>query len=189
MNGTRPVLIVIDMQNGFINDQSRHVIPKVVELVERWEATGRPVIFTRYHNYPGSPFERLIHWSKVQHAPETEIVPELQPHAARARAVIDKRIYSYFTSEGADIAAREGWTDLVFCGVATESCVLKSAVDAFERDLTPWLVTDASASHGGPAAHDAGLLVARRFIGAGQLISASEVDAAVCRQNGELGAS
>ncbi|SCG38170.1 isochorismatase family cysteine hydrolase [Micromonospora halophytica] len=175
MSSTWAALIVIDMQNGFINDQSRHVIPKVVELVERWEATGRPVVFTRYHNYPDSPFERLIHWSKVQHAPETEIVPELAPHVPRARAVIDKRIYSYFTSQGADLAVQEGWTDLVFCGVATESCVLKSAVDAFEREFTPWLVTDASASHGGPAAHDAGLLVARRFIGAGQLIGSDQV--------------
>ncbi|MFY1703384.1 cysteine hydrolase family protein [Micromonospora sp. WMMA1923] len=174
MSSTRAALIVIDMQNGFINDQSRHVIPKVVELVERWEAIGGTVVFTRYHNYPGSPFERLIHWSKVQHPPETDIVPELSQHATRARAVIDKRIYSYFNEEGMDLAVREGWTDLVFCGVATESCVLKSAVDAFEQDFTPWLVTDASASHGGQFAHDAGLTVARRFIGAGQLITARE---------------
>ncbi len=96
------------MQNGFINDRSRHVIPKVVELVERWEATSRPVVFTRYHNYPGSHFERLIHWTAVQHPPETEIVPELGQHAARARVVIDKYIYSYFTTEGADLTAQEG---------------------------------------------------------------------------------
>ncbi|GAB4105916.1 cysteine hydrolase [Micromonospora taraxaci] len=175
MSEKRAALIVIDMQNGFINDRSRGVIPKVIELVDRWEGTGRPVVFTRYHNYPGSPFERLIHWSSVQHPPETEIVPELAQHAGRARAVIDKKIYSYFSSEGAALTDQEGWTDLVFCGVATESCVLKSTVDAFERDLTPWLVTDASASHGGQAAHDAGLLVARRFIGAGQLINIDDV--------------
>ncbi|MET8082849.1 cysteine hydrolase [Micromonospora sp. NPDC005237] len=175
MSERRAALIVIDMQNGFINDRSRGVIPKVVELVEHWEATGRPVVFTRYHNYPGSPFERLIHWSSVQHPPETEIVPELADHASRARAVIDKKIYSYFSADGAALTEQEGWTDLLFCGVATESCVLKSAVDAFERDLTPWFVTDASASHGGQPAHEAGLLVARRFIGAGQLISTDDV--------------
>ncbi|MEE3917940.1 isochorismatase family protein [Micromonospora sp. BRA006-A] len=57
MSGKRAALIVIDMQNGFINDRSRHVIPRVVDLVEQWEATGKPVVFTRYYNYPGSPFE------------------------------------------------------------------------------------------------------------------------------------
>lgn len=66
MNETHAALIVTEMQNRFINDRSRSVIPKVVELVEHWETTGRPVVFTRYHNYPGSPFERLIHWSSVQ---------------------------------------------------------------------------------------------------------------------------
>jgi hypothetical protein len=38
------------------------------------------------------------------------------------------------------------------------------------------VVTDASASHGGSEAHDAGLLVARRFIGAGQLVSAADAN-------------
>jgi nicotinamidase-related amidase len=168
-------LIVIDMQNGFINQRSEHVVPVVQELVECWEGLGRPVVFTRYHNYPGSPFERMISWSAVQGPPETDIVTGLAPHADRARAIIDKKIYSYFTQEGAALAEQEGWTDLVFCGVATESCVLKSAVDAFERDFTPWVVTDASASHGGQEAHDAGLLVARRFIGAGQLITTADI--------------
>ncbi|MEV0325439.1 cysteine hydrolase [Micromonospora echinospora] len=175
MTNRRPALIVIDMQNGFITAHSRHVIPKVVELVERWEAKGHPVVFTRYRNYAGSPFERLIHWAKLQGPPETDIVPELAEHAGRARAVIDKTIYSYFNDDGTALAARECWTDLVFCGIDTESCVLKSAVDAFERDLTPWVVVDAAASHAGQATHDAGLLVTRRFIGGGQLVRSEEL--------------
>jgi nicotinamidase-related amidase len=173
-------LVVIDMQNGFINDRSRHVIAPVVDLVQRWEAAGAPVAFTRYLNYPGSPFERLIHWSELQNSPQTDIVPELAAHAARATAVVDKGMYSYFNTEGIALAESAGWTDMVFCGIATEGCVLKSAVDAFERGITPWLVTDASASHAGQAAHDAGLLVARRFIGRGQLIDAADVLGKVC---------
>ncbi|MFJ6195386.1 isochorismatase family protein [Micromonospora sp. NPDC092111] len=121
------------------------------------------------------PFERLIHWSALQGPPQTEIVPELSLHAGRAQRVIDKRIYSYFSPEGTALVEREGWTDLVFCGIATESCVLKSAVDAFEQNFNPWLVVDACGSHGGEAAHDAGLLVARRFIGAGQLVTVEDV--------------
>ncbi|GAA3738670.1 cysteine hydrolase [Plantactinospora mayteni] len=175
MNVERAALVVIDMQNGFVNERSEHVVPKVVDLVQRWQAAGRPVVFTRYHNYPGSLYERLIHWSKVQEPPETDIVPELLPHAAAAHAVIDKKTYSCFVPEFNALVEQHGWTDLFFCGIATESCVLKSVVDAFERDLIPWLVTDSSASHGGEAAHEAGLLVARRFIGAGQLISAVDL--------------
>ncbi|MGI5145868.1 isochorismatase family cysteine hydrolase [Plantactinospora sp. CA-294935] len=171
----RAALVVVDMQNGFVNEHSQHVVPRVVNLVQRWEAARRPVVFTRYHNYPGSLYERLIHWSKVQGPPETDIVPELVPHAAAAHAVIDKTTYSCFVPAFTALVEQHEWTDLFFCGIATESCVLKSLVDAFERDLIPWLVADTSASHGGRAAHEAGLLVARRFVGAGQLITAADL--------------
>lgn len=120
----------------------------IVELVKSWAARGGDVLFTRYLNYPGSPFERLIHWSKPMHSPETDLVPELQPLAGPPSIVFNKPTYS--------------------------------AVDAFERDLTPRLVKDASASHAGQVAHEAGLLVAERFIGKDQLINRADIPG--CRQ-------
>ncbi|WP_308784488.1 isochorismatase family protein [Phytohabitans houttuyneae] len=113
----------------------------------------------------------------MRDVPQTDIVGPLQPYANRADAIVDKTIYSLFNAEGEELVRARGWTDLYVCGIATESCVLKTAVDAFERNLTPWLIRDASASHAGQAAHDAGLLVATRFIGAGQLIRVADVPA------------
>ncbi|MFH8837166.1 isochorismatase family protein [Streptomyces sp. NPDC017868] len=54
--------------------------------------------------------------------------------------------------ETAELIPRAGWTGLVFCAIATASCVLKSAADAFEHGYAPWIVTDtcASASDTGP---------------------------------------
>ena len=57
--------------------------------------------------------------------------------------------------------------------------MLKGAVDAFERNLTPWLIQDASASHAGVDAHFAGILVARRFIGPGQIIDVADIPASL----------
>ncbi|MFI2736922.1 isochorismatase family protein [Streptomyces sp. NPDC018711] len=62
--------------------------------------------------------------------------------------------------ETAELIPRAGWTNLVFCAIATESCVLKSAADAFEYGYAPWIVTDTCASDTGLHVHDAGLLVA-----------------------------
>ncbi len=129
-------------------------------------------MFTRYFNYVGSPYERLIGWTAMAHAPDTELVPELAPHVGQS-PVVDKCIYSLFTQEGTQLVDEHGWTDLYICGIDTDSCVLKTAVDAFERDLTPWIVEDACASHAGSESHNAGLLVARRFIGRSQIISAA----------------
>ncbi|MGC5029302.1 cysteine hydrolase [Micromonospora gifhornensis] len=174
MTSGRPVLVVTDMQNGFVREQSAHIVPVIADLVRRWQAQEGDVLFTRYLNYPGSPFERFFGWRKLQTAPETDIISELQSYL-RASAVLDKRIYSPFTSDGEELFRRKGWTEFYFCGIATESCVLKGAVDAFERGFTPWLIADASASHAGPEAHTAGLLVARRFIGPGQVITRKEI--------------
>ncbi|MGH3616310.1 MAG: isochorismatase family cysteine hydrolase [Pseudonocardia sp.] len=167
-------LIVVDVQNGFVRPRSRHVVPAIVSLVRQWQAAGGTTVFTRYLNYENSPYERIIGWKRMRETPETELIPELAPYVGSS-TVLDKTIYSTFTSEGVELIERNGWTDLVICGIATESCVCKTAVDAFERNITPWVVTDACASHAGEEAHAAGLLVTGRFIGPNQLITTDEV--------------
>ncbi|WP_398692045.1 isochorismatase family protein [Streptomyces atratus] len=83
--------------------------------------------------------------------------------------------YTLFTPEADELIRRAGRTYLVFCGIATESCVLKSAADAFEHVYAPWIVADALASGVGPDIHDAGLVVACGLIGTGQLVTAEHV--------------
>ncbi|MGX1266918.1 nicotinamidase-related amidase [Streptomyces phaeoluteigriseus] len=46
------VLLVIDVQQGFVNRHSRGVLPAIVQLVEGWRAAGAPVVLTRFHNQP-----------------------------------------------------------------------------------------------------------------------------------------
>ena len=179
MSERKPVLVVVDVQNGFITEYSRPVVPVIADLVRRWQAAHGDVVFTRYLNYSGSQFERLIGWSKMIDAPETDLVAELTPHAGSQTPVIDKYIYTLFTPEGTQLVDERGWTDLYVCGIDTEICVLKTAVDAFEHDLTPWILKDACASHSGPKAHAAGLFIAGRFIGTNQIIPTIGLPASV----------
>lgn len=178
MDITRTALVVVDVQNGFVRSRSRHIVPAVVHLVQEWRKAGGAVVFTRYFNEPEGPFERIIGWTRMQGAPETDLTPDLATLVEDA-PVVDKVIYSLFNDEGTALVEQNGWTDLVICGIATESCVCKTAVDAFERDITPWVVTDACASHAGEEAHDAGLLVTGRFIGPKQLVTTEQVLARV----------
>lgn len=165
----------MDVQNGFITEHSQPVVPVIADLVRQWQALHRDVIFTRYFNYPGSPFERLIGWTEMTDGPQTKIVPELLHYVNPQTPVIDKYIYTLFTPEGTKLVDERGWTDLYVCGIDTEICVLKTAVDAFEHNLTPWIIEDASASHSGPKAHAAGLFIAGRFIGMNQIIQTASL--------------
>jgi nicotinamidase-related amidase len=168
----KTVLVVVDMQNGFLNEKSRHVIPNVVRVVQEFETRQIPVIFTRFHNEPGSPYERLIGWERLRTSPETDLTEEMRPHA---KTVIDKNFYSVFTSEFKQRVKKAGWSNIVLCGVATDGCVLKTAIDSFERGLTPFVVKDACASHAGEEVHQAGLLLLSRFIGKGQILETASI--------------
>jgi nicotinamidase-related amidase len=171
------VLVVVDMQRGFIHPNSEHVVPRVVALVRRWREAGGRLVFTRFHNHADSLYERLHNWSALMGSPQTDLIPELAELADGA-VIVDKRHYTLFTDDGAKIIADGGWSDVFVCGLTTESCVLKTAVDVFERGLTPWVVTDACATHAGIEAHEAGLLVLRRFIGRNQLIRSGDLNLA-----------
>jgi nicotinamidase-related amidase len=105
-------------------------------------------------------------------SPEIDLAPEIRPLAV-GHPVVDKLGYTLFNDEGRALVHERRWSDLVFCGIATDSCVLKSAVDAFEHGYGPWIVTDACASDAGPEAHGAGRTVARRLIGRNQLVTTS----------------
>ncbi|TCK27645.1 isochorismatase family protein [Pseudonocardia endophytica] len=103
-------------------------------------------------------------------------VDELADLTRHATAVVDKRVYTMFSDEGLALADEQAWTDMFVCGIDTEVCVLKTAVDAFELGIRPWLVTDASASHSGQEPHNAGVLFAQKMIGRKQAIACSEIE-------------
>lgn len=175
MSERKPVLVVVDVQNGFVTEHSQPVVPIIIDLVHRWQAARGDVVFSRYLNYVGSPFERLMGWTRMANGPEVELITELAPYVGPHTPIVVKHIYTLFTPEGTDLVNERGWTDLYLCGIDTDACVLKTAVDAFERDLTPWILKDACASHAGPEAHAAGLLIAGRFIGTNQIIQTTNL--------------
>ena len=179
INTKELVLLVVDMQNGFLGSKSQHVLPMVLRLAEEFKKRGLPIVFTRFHNDPGSQYERLIGWTRLRTSPETDLAAGLDGYAS---AIVDKRIYSALTPEFVSMMDDHQWRTVVICGVATDGCVLKTAVDVFERGLVPLVVSDACASHAGEEVHKAGLLLLSRFIGKDQLISTemllSEIDQA-----------
>lgn len=190
MKVSNSTLVIVDVQNGFVTDETRHVIPAIVELAKRWHEMGGGVVCSRYHNYEGSAFERLMDWRQVYTPPDTNLVPELSGHANHS-TILDKYSYSALTPELIDLTVRKAVTDLIICGIDTDLCVLKTALDAFEHGLTPWVVTNASASTGGSSAHNAALMVLGRGIGEYHLVTSEELFSRVVApewDSGEVGA-
>jgi nicotinamidase-related amidase len=166
-------LIVVDVQNGFVNRHSETALDGVNRAIEHARALGIPVFFTRFINSEGSAWETLIGWSRLRTSPETDLHSSIAS-AVHPDEVIDKAQYSSVLGEIASLVDGGGFREIAICGIATDSCVLKTAVDLFELGVRPVVLTDAVASHAGEDVHEAGLLLIGRFIGRDQLITTAE---------------
>lgn len=166
-----PILVVIDMQKGFVNEYSSHIIENVDALIRGCKELSVPVVFTRFFNVFGSPYETLIGWERVYREPETDIVDELLP---LVEALIDKNFYTALTPDFVELIQQNVWKTIILCGIATESCVLKTAADVFELGLRPIVISDACASDMGRNSHLAGLLSLESLIGQDQIMTSHD---------------
>ncbi|MGB8274623.1 MAG: cysteine hydrolase [Alphaproteobacteria bacterium] len=158
-----PVLLIIDVQEGFINDWTRHM-PAAVEALQ---ARFPRVVATRFENREGSPFRTL------------KALARFAPGSAEGRLAFVPR-------PDAEIAVKTGYTavsdkflaslregqvrEVAVSGIATDNCVLVTAVDLFQAGLRPLVLADYCASHAGEAYHRAGLMLLERLVGEGQIV-------------------
>ncbi|MDB5198050.1 MAG: isochorismatase hydrolase [Chitinophagaceae bacterium] len=166
------LLLVVDMQNGFINEKSNFIIPVVKELIELFQQKNKLVAFTRFINHPNSEYRRWINFTRLSIEPEIDIIKELE---GLPKNIFDKNHYTPFTNEFKNFLIEKEVNQIFICGVATDSCVMKSAIDSFEAGIHPIVIKDACYSHAGEEAHTAGLLVISRNIGRSQVKSLSEI--------------
>ncbi len=161
-NCDQSCIIIVDVQKGFINRWTGH-IPALVEALQN--DYGR-VIVTRFINPEGSMHRKLIGWRRfAPDSEDTELAFKPRPGAT----IIDKHTYTCVTPKLVDDLHQNCREPVHLCGIATDNCILKTAVDLFEAGITPVVLASASASHGGPDCHEAGLMLLRRFIGEAQV--------------------
>jgi ureidoacrylate peracid hydrolase len=161
-------LLVIDMQNGFLDEKGsmatvglphtelRGAIPGCVRLVAAAREAGVPVIFTRYMYMADYSDAGLLPTEKVPAMREVnalaagswdaDIVPELVP--APGEVIIDKaRPSSFYGTRLEPVLSNKQIRSLVMCGVTTNICVETTARDAGQRDLRVHVISDATAEY------------------------------------------
>jgi nicotinamidase-related amidase len=159
-------LLIVDVQRGFINEFTEHLPPRIARLIDTHDF--EPVLFTRFVNTPGSPYQRLLDWHDCAEPPETDIVPELAAFASGAN-VFDKHGLTGMPDALARRLERDHIGELAVVGMDTDMCVLKIALDLFDAGIEPIVLVDCCASTAGLQAHLAGLAILSRNIGPFQL--------------------
>jgi len=159
---TARCLMIIDVQRGFINRWTAEIPDKVAVLQARYDH----LIALRFVNPEGSQHRRLLGWSRF--APGSADA-ELAFVPRQDALVVEKTTYTALVPTVRAELRRLGLLEIHLCGIATDGCVLKTAVDLFEAGFMPIVLADACGSHGGADCHEAGLKLLKRFIGERQM--------------------
>lgn len=161
------VLVVIDLQVGFVNDNTVKVANNIQELLhsEKYDA----VIATKFTNMPGSSFDSFLGWKGMLDEKEKELLLFVEEYAD---CVISKCSYSCVnTNFIQSLVAFCGSLpeEVTLVGVDTDACVLATAIDLFEMGIKPIIIEDCVGSSGGEECHEAGMLLLKRSIGKEQI--------------------
>ncbi|MCW3140843.1 MAG: cysteine hydrolase [Methanophagales archaeon] len=141
INPEKTALVVEDMQKDFcyedgalfMGEGAREIIPKIRGLIEKTIQKKVLLIFALdWHSHDD---EEFAIWGQhcVRDTRGAEIIDELAPFSKEAY-VVKKRKYSDFFGTDLDLHLKEkGIKTLIIVGVATNICVMHTAIDASLR--------------------------------------------------------
>lgn len=161
LNPNKSALLVIDMQNDFLNPKSpaftenaQYIIPNLKKLITTARQSKIPVIYTVHcHEDPKIDGGMTAQWwpeirnrsTLVAGSKGAEIIDDLKP--LNKEKIIYKHRYSAFYNTDLEIYLRGlDVTDLILTGIMTGICVESTARDAFFRDFRIFIVADATAA-------------------------------------------
>jgi len=156
LNTEKAALIVVDMQNFFLDPNSPTftcgglaILPNIQKLINVFRAANRPVIYTQHVHHPDGMDAGILGWwwegMCIEGSPESEIHADLSPIAGEK--VIVKHRYSAFFNTDLEIVLRcLKIEDLVITGVMTGMCCESTARDAYYRDYRVFFPADGTGS-------------------------------------------
>lgn len=156
-------LLIVDVQTGFINSETKHLLP----IVEQLQAEYEHVYATRFVNKESSPYRKFLGWERFAECSEDAVLAfEPLPGVK----VINKTVYTSVSDEFLEELEEKNIKEVFVCGIDTDACVAATAVGLFEHGIRPVILAHACASHAGAEYHNAALRILRRLIGSKQVI-------------------
>ena len=149
----RAALIIIDMQDYFLDESSHAFIPSAAAITGRlagmadlFKEKGLPVVLTRHINRPGEEGMMGNWWGELLTAenPLSGICGDLKGKGK----VIEKSGYDAFYETGLESFLREnGVVRVVVTGVMTHICCAATATSAFVRGFEVIIPVDGTATY------------------------------------------
>ncbi|MDI6855857.1 MAG: isochorismatase family protein [Candidatus Thermoplasmatota archaeon] len=148
-------LLVIDMQNFFLDSNShafipaaKAIVPNVLRLLEGYRKNQYCIIFTRYGVKEDEGCGIMKRWWKdnvKEGSYYSKIISLLKP--GKGEFIVRKTRYSgFYNTQLENILKARDIKSIVITGVMTNLCCETIAREAFTRDLEVYFVIDATAT-------------------------------------------
>ena len=128
-------IIVVDMQKGFINKNNEELVNKINRYLSNNHFDN--IIYTKYINFPGSPFIKFLDWTDLQDKGSQQIAVDVKDGSKifeKAGYGIDDKIIKYLKSKNI--------TECEVCGTNSDACVMAVAFNLFDNDIKPIIIYD-----------------------------------------------
>lgn len=164
MISMKKALIVIDVQNYFMNPLTKDLPGKIKRYVENHKDEFDLFIFTNFVNDPSSNSYKSG-WKECASPPDTELVDELKPVLKFGKVFSKNALSALKVKEIKRLLEQNKIDELYICGIDTDCCVLATSYDGFDQGYNITVLENLSMTHTGKNLHDFALKMINRNIG------------------------
>ena len=150
----KAALLVIDMQNIFLEEKyspfipsSSAILPRIKQLAKKFDESKRPVIFTRHVNTEKNAGMMGKWWKSyiMEDFEASEITNKID--ISESIVVIKPQYDAFIESDLEAVLRDKKITQLVICGVMTHLCCETTARSAFMKRFEVFFAVDGTATY------------------------------------------
>ena len=152
------LLLIIDLQKNFINEFSLDLPYTIQELIN--SNKFKHIVFTKFINDENSSFYKILNYKGCMTEDDRNIVIDTKDYK-----VIEKMTYSALNEELQRYISNNNIKTIYLCGIDTDACVLKTALDLFENNYDVKVIEDCCMSHSGAEFRKYAIRILKKMIG------------------------
>lgn len=156
LNQEKSALLVIDMQNFFLDPNSPTftcgglaILPNLVKTIAAFREAGRPVIYTKHVHHADGLDAGIMGWwwegMCIEGSPESEVHKDIAPRP-NEKVILKHRYSAFYNTDLETILRVQKIEDLVISGIMTNMCCESTARDAYYRDYRLFFLADGTGS-------------------------------------------
>lgn len=142
--GRKKALIIVDVQKTFILERNKYILPKIVELIEKW--SYETIIYTVQYNTQESLWHKQIGWKEeIKESDTIEMIKNAlkwKTHVYKTKKLSrsafkwEKDLSWYF---------KFFWIEEVhICGYESNDCVFATAQESFDLWFYTFVIEEAT---------------------------------------------